>query len=60
MIGSPLLALTFSKGIEMGGSALGMPFFFGAFMFTVSGVSVWCIRSPKTSLVSEEEEEEEA
>jgi MFS-type transporter involved in bile tolerance (Atg22 family) len=47
LIGVPLLALTFSKGIEMGGFARGFPFFFTAVVYVLSGISIWNIRSPQ-------------
>jgi hypothetical protein len=45
LIGVPALALTFSTGINIGGFALGLPFFFAATMYALSGLSIWSINS---------------
>jgi hypothetical protein len=45
MIGNPTIAYMFSKGIEAGGAALGLPFFFGATFYGLSAICVWVIPS---------------
>jgi hypothetical protein len=41
---SPLLGLTFSAGIGIGGMAIGLPFFVAAAVYVVGAVGLWVIR----------------
>lgn len=40
---APLLGLTFSAGLELGGLAVGLPFFVAASVYGLGAIGVWCV-----------------
>lgn len=40
---APLLGLTFSAGLELGGLAAGLPFFVAAAVYGLGAIGVWCV-----------------
>ncbi|KAK7696911.1 hypothetical protein SLS64_014077 [Diaporthe eres] len=40
---APLLGLTFSAGVELGGFAVGLPFFVSAGVYGLGAIGVWCV-----------------
>ena len=44
LVASPLLGLTFSAGINLGGLGIALPFFLAAALYFLAGVGVWSIR----------------
>ncbi|KAK2606486.1 hypothetical protein N8I77_005229 [Diaporthe amygdali] len=40
---APLLGLTFSAGVELGGNAVGLPFFVSAGVYGLGAIGVWCV-----------------
>ncbi|KAI3392718.1 hypothetical protein diail_5275 [Diaporthe ilicicola] len=40
---APLLGLTFSAGVELGGLAVGLPFFVSAGVYGLGAIGVWCV-----------------
>jgi hypothetical protein len=46
LIGAPLLALSFSAGINKGGLLMGLPFYCAAVIYGLSGVSIWSLKPP--------------
>ncbi|KAI7773614.1 hypothetical protein LA080_010241 [Diaporthe eres] len=40
---APLLGLTFSAGVELGGLAVGLPFFVSAGVYALGAIGVWCV-----------------
>ncbi|KAH9889144.1 major facilitator superfamily domain-containing protein [Xylariomycetidae sp. FL2044] len=44
MLFSPILSALLKRGIELGGSWVGLPFLFAACMFTVSALIIWLFR----------------
>jgi hypothetical protein len=55
MAGSPLLNLGLKKGLEMGGMAAGLPFFIGAMIYAISGISIWSLRPPPSKTIIPQE-----
>lgn len=45
---SPVLALAFSAGLKVGGLLAGLPFLVAAFLYGISALSVWSIRTPRS------------
>lgn len=45
---SPLIAATFSLGLNIGGAALGLPFFISAALFLVCGIGSFCTQMPNS------------
>lgn len=46
MAGAPMLALSLSAGIKVGGIFMGLPFLVAAMLYVFSAVCIWCIRLP--------------
>lgn len=40
---APLLGLTFSAGVELGGLGVGLPFFVSAGVYGLGAIGVWCV-----------------
>lgn len=40
---APLLGLTFSAGVELGGLVVGLPFFVSAGIYGLGALGVWCV-----------------
>lgn len=59
LIGTPLIGLIFSAGIRKGGAAMGLPFFVGAALYFLSGLSVWFLTVPLRTTDEEGDENAE-
>jgi hypothetical protein len=53
LTGALFLGLSLSKGIDLGGIWLGLPFFIGAASYFLSGLTVWSIRIPREDTVDD-------
>jgi hypothetical protein len=47
---SPLLGLTFSAGINLGGLAIALPFFVAAGLYALALVGIWLIRPERRDI----------
>lgn len=59
LLGAPLLALSFSAGIEKGGLLLGLPFYCAAGVYALSGISIWSLTAPTDNHRKDTDSEEE-
>lgn len=48
---APLLGLTFSAGLELGGLAVGLPFFVSAAVYGLGAIGVWCVNFTRSDEV---------
>lgn len=44
LIAAPLLALTLSLGMKLGGIGIGLPFFVAGGLYLICGIGVWCVK----------------
>ncbi|KAM7201953.1 Major facilitator superfamily domain containing protein [Naviculisporaceae sp. PSN 640] len=58
MVASPVLAMSLSLGLKMGGGWIGLPFLMAALFATIVTVIAWTFRPPKKDLGREEVEED--
>lgn len=59
LAGAPLLSLSFSAGIKMGGIWIGLPFFCAAAIYGLSGISIWMLRPPSSKVQGAADEHEQ-
>lgn len=51
LVASPLIGLTFSAGINIGGFAVALPFFVAAGLYALAAVGIWLIRPERRIVV---------
>jgi hypothetical protein len=55
---APLLGLSLSHGIKLGGAAIGLPFFISSILYAIAGLSIWNMKPTTTKRRGHEEIEE--